>query len=78
MTVPISMASDRRALDTGVPAALFPIRAASGANIVAAGSNARAQYAVASDGRFLMNVAVDEGTASPITLVLNWDSALKK
>ena len=36
------------------------------------------QYAVAPDGRFLMNVAVEEVTGSPITIVLNWDAALKK
>ncbi len=33
----------------------------------------RHPYAVSSDGqRFLVNVAADEGTASPITLILNW------
>ena len=30
------------------------------------------QYAVAPDGRFLINVTVEEATASPITVVLNW------
>jgi hypothetical protein len=35
------------------------------------------QYAVASDGRFLMNLTL-EATAPPITVVLNWDAALKK
>lgn len=33
---------------------------------------------LASDGRFLMNVAVEGATAPPITVVLNWDAALKK
>jgi len=33
----------------------------------------RHPYAVSSDGqRFLVNLAADEGTASPITLILNW------
>ena len=31
------------------------------------------QYAVSSDGhRFLVNLAVEEGVTSPITLILNW------
>ena len=37
------------------------------------------QYAVAPDGqRFLINVTVDESTASPITIVTNWTAGLKK
>jgi hypothetical protein len=33
---------------------------------------------VAADGRFLMNVAVDDGKASsPITVVLNWNAGMK-
>lgn len=75
MAVPIRVASDARTLDAATPAALFPTRLASGASILG-GSNARAQYAVAPDGRFLMNVADDEATASPITVVLNWHSGL--
>ena len=42
------------------------------------GLMSKQQYAVASDGRFLMNVAVEAATAPPITVVLNWDAALKK
>jgi len=31
------------------------------------------QYGVSPDGqRFLVNLAADEGAASPITLILNW------
>jgi len=41
-------------------------------------SIARAQYAVAPDGRFLMNVAADDAVTSPITIVLNWEAALTK
>ena len=41
-------------------------------------TRSRPQYAVSPDGRFLMNVNVDEGTASPITIVMNWDAALRK
>ncbi len=78
MAVPIRMASDRRAVDAGVPVALFPTRLASGAAIFPAGYFSRAQYAVAPDGRFLMNVAADEAVTSPITIVQNWTAGLKK
>ena len=33
-------------------------------------------YAVAPDGRFLMNVVADDAAAVPITLVLNWTAGL--
>ena len=37
------------------------------------GNANKQQYAVSSDGQqFLVNLAVDEGTVSPITLILNW------
>ena len=79
MAVPIRVASDSRAVDTGAPVALFPTRIASGANVIAACAISRAQYAVAPDGRFLMNVSVDESApAAPITIVSNWTAALKK
>ena len=45
---------------------------ASGSYVFSAGIIfAKAQYAVARDGRFLMNLAEDV-TAPPITLVVNW------
>ena len=79
MAVPIRLASDTRAVEAGVPVALFPTRLASGANVFAAGYGSRAQYAVAPDGRFLMNVSVDEAApVPPITIVLNWAAGLKK
>ena len=77
MAVPIRAAPGAQTVDAGAPVALFTSRLASGANIYAAGYSAMAQYAVAADGRFLMNVAND-AVASPITVVLNWDAALKK
>ena len=46
MAVPIRVASDGRRPDARAPVALFPVRLASGGNIPAAGSNARAQYAL--------------------------------
>ena len=78
MAVPIRLASDKRAVDAGVPVALFPTRLASGANALAAGAFSRAQYAVAPDGRFLMNISADDAVTSPITIVQNWTAGLKK
>ena len=78
MAVPIRVASDTRTLEAGVSVPLFPSRLANGGNIPSYGFQARAQYAVAADGRFLINVAADDGIASPITIVQNWDAALKK
>ena len=66
------------ALEAGAPVPLFRTRLASGANINSGGLVSKAQYAVASDGRFLMNMTVEAATAPPITVVLNWDAALKK
>jgi len=78
MAVPIRVARDARAPQTSAPVGLFSTRLASGGNIPLNGFQARAQYAVASDGRFLMNVAADDAATSPITVVLNWATALKK
>src|SRR5262245_59074681 len=78
MAVPIHVASDRRTVEAGVPVALFPTRLASGVGVIAANFNARAQYVVAADGRFVMIVSVDESAAPPITIVHNWTAALTK
>ncbi|OLD57382.1 MAG: hypothetical protein AUI54_03010 [Acidobacteria bacterium 13_1_40CM_2_56_5] len=69
MAAPVKLTPDGQSLETGTPAALFPVRIAGGPLPGGAGQ----QYAVSSDGqRFLVNLAVDEGAASPITLILNW------
>jgi Tol biopolymer transport system component len=65
------------ALNPGPPIPLFQTRLATGANITV-GFNARPQYAVAPDGRFLMNVTADDNVVSPISIVLNWATTLKK
>jgi Tol biopolymer transport system component len=78
MAVPIRLAPERHALEAGTPVALFPTRIGTGANFAPAGFLARAQYAVAADGRFLMNVTTDDAVTSPITVVLNWTAGLKK
>ena len=41
-------------------------------------SGTRQQYDVAPDGRFLINVSVDEGNAAPITVITNWNPEAKK
>jgi len=58
------------------PVALFATRLISG-NTGYAGFSSRAQYAVAPDGRFLLNVSADDTAASPITIVQNWTVGLK-
>jgi Tol biopolymer transport system component len=78
MAVPFGLAADTSAADVGPPVALFPTRLASGAGIGSVGFVATAQYDIATDGRFLMNVAVEESTAPPITIVQNWLAGLKK
>ena len=75
MAVPIGVGADTRTLERGVPVPLFRTRLASGASI---SGLSKPQYAVAADGRFLMNVVVEGATAPPITVVLNWDAALTK
>jgi serine/threonine protein kinase/Tol biopolymer transport system component len=76
MAVPIRVVSERRALDVGTPVALFQTRLIVGAISVRAGFDARMDYAVARDGRFLLDMSVDD--TSPITVVQNWTAGLKK
>jgi hypothetical protein len=58
-----------QSLEPGSPVALFPVRISGGP---LPGVN-KQKYAVSSDGqRFLVNLAADDGAASPITLILNW------
>jgi Tol biopolymer transport system component len=71
MTVPVTFTPDHRAVDLGAPLPLFTTRFAVGASITAA----KPQYAVAADGRFLMNLELSESAASPIKVVVNWDAA---
>jgi eukaryotic-like serine/threonine-protein kinase len=75
MAVPISVGANPQALQAGAPVPLFATRLASGGNIFTAGYAAKPQYAVATDGRFLMNVSVEEASGSPITVILNWAQA---
>jgi hypothetical protein len=80
MATPISMNADQQSIDAGVPTPLFSPRLASGGVILNPGALARPVYAVAADGRFLLNEAADDAgrdTAS-LTAVLNWDAGLKR
>lgn len=75
MAATISAASDSQTLTVGQPVALFLTHLASGAGITAN----RTQYDVSADGRFLMNTNVDDSLpAPPITIVQNWQAAIKK
>ena len=56
-------------LEIETPAALFQPRLP---------STIGPSYNVAPDGRFLINLATDEETAAPITVILNWASGLKQ
>jgi dipeptidyl aminopeptidase/acylaminoacyl peptidase len=64
MALPIT--AQGATLEPGTPVELFQIPSPPGAGLV------RGQYAVASDGRFLVNVTTGDSTSFPITLLLNW------
>ena len=69
MAAPVKLSPDGQSIETGTPAALFPVRIAGGP--LPTFNNQ--QYAVSSDGqRFLVSLAAAEGAASPITLIYNW------
>ena len=53
---------------TNTPVALFAPRLAASA----AANPFNTQYDVGTDGRFLVNLAIDDLASSPITLILNW------
>jgi Tol biopolymer transport system component len=58
--------------DAESPAALFQTRIVVGGN-----ANISPQYAVAQDGRFLVNVRVDESSGpAPVTVILNWNPGI--
>ncbi len=73
MAAPI--ASSGTALQPGLPTALFQPRIALGGTPVV---GFRQQYDVAPDGRFLINVSVDESSAAPITVITNWNPEARK
>ena len=69
MATPVTLSPNGQSLETGTPAALFPVHIAGGP---LPGSN-KQQYAVSADGqRFLVNLEVGEQTASSVTIIFNW------
>jgi hypothetical protein len=70
MAVPVSRAAGL-SFEYGTPMPLFPTRVVGGGSV----SNNRPNYDVSRDGRFLVNQSVDEASASPITVILNWSPA---
>ena len=66
MAVPVTAAGP--SFEAGTPVALFPTRIVDGGTL----ATNRPQYAVARDGRFLINQPVADATVAPITLSLNW------
>ena len=74
MATTVERSPDDR-LRFGPPAPLFTVNLPSGGNIFSSGGQQRAQYAVARDGRFLVNTSLN--VTQPIQVVLNWPAALK-
>jgi hypothetical protein len=56
-----------------LPVPLFKVHLATGRNVL----GRKPQYAVAPDGRFLLNRVV-EGTASPVVIAVNWTKKLAR
>ena len=75
MAAPIHIAADARTVSAGASVALFASRLTTG-NTGSGGYASRAQYAVAPDGRFLLNVIADDA-GSPIIVVQNWTAGLR-
>jgi hypothetical protein len=78
MATPVVVGLSDGSIDVGTPVVLFSLRLASGGNILSPGALARPLYTVAPDGRFLVNEAVEDTDATPLTAVLNWDAELPK
>jgi len=70
VAVPVAVRGS--SFEAGKPAPLFATR------IFGGGGSGKPQYVVSRDGRFLINQVVEESTATPITLILNWNPEQKK
>ena len=75
--VRIALPSDGQAVAIEAPGSLFSVRLANGTGTGGLGPLGKQQYAVAADGRFLLDAVADE-TPAPITIVQNWTAGLKK
>ena len=78
MAAPIAVRDGGRSVDVGTVVPLFRTRIATGSNISIAPTFLRPQFAVAADGRFLMNVSLGPPPTAPFSVVLNWPELLKK
>jgi serine/threonine protein kinase/Tol biopolymer transport system component len=67
MVIPVAYDARFRTLEAATPHALFRTHLATGANIPPA-VGTKAQYVVAPDGRFLMNVSLEGAPAPPIVV----------
>ena len=68
MAVPTRFSTDGNAIEPGVARALFATTVGSTVTLAY-----RQQYLVSADGQsFVINSAVTEGLASPVTVILNW------
>jgi eukaryotic-like serine/threonine-protein kinase len=66
----VDLRADSSKLDVGIPKPLFAVPLFEGL---------KTTYDVSQDGRFLIHVPVKQAAASvPLTVVVNWQSALKK
>jgi Tol biopolymer transport system component len=77
MAASLAVGSDGQSLEAGTPVALFTPRLASGGTILSPGALARPLYAVAADGRFLVNEAAEDTATTPLTIILNWDAEIR-
>ena len=75
----VSVAADPAGqnVEAGTRVPLFPTRLTAGANIGFGTAMSKHQYAVTSDGRFLLNAIVDEGAPPPISVIVNWEQTLE-
>jgi eukaryotic-like serine/threonine-protein kinase len=76
MVVPIAIDRAAHTIEASAPHPLFQTQLATGANIPPAVAS-KAQYVVAPDGRFLMNVAVEGAPAPPISVSLDWHAGVE-
>jgi serine/threonine protein kinase/Tol biopolymer transport system component len=71
----VSIRETATGLDIGKPQDLFRPGILGGGTLLAGRGP---QYRVTRDGRFLVNVAAEGPTSTPITVILNWSARLKK
>jgi Tol biopolymer transport system component len=69
----VDVTANASTFETGTPRVLFDT------GIRTSFAGRRNHYVVTRDGqRFLVNISAEDENSAPITVVLNWDAALKK